>query len=601
LFALGLTFLAFFLSSCGGSQPEVTRPATVSQPITAAEGGAVALGEDVVVWIPAGALSEDARVTITRASEENPAPGQLEGAQSLGDAFNINMGGVELSGPVRLEVAYDPGLLPEDSPQEAVFLGFYDEENKQWVPVYGTVDLDRHVVVVETDHLSWWNPFSWKWSELVAKITRGLESLLGAVGLPVAEIPQCGAAPAHMTVDFSDSLLACIEGTDAEGRAVLRLANNRAYAVLMHPPPGVQLVRVSHGSLTDAAMALLEDELGGGAVYIPAAGDAEFTLRFERAEEISLSSMPSDMTLALDMLLRILSVLGADPDNVVDGLRCMFEIMTPDRQGTPTIGDLFDVVKDCVGVALKGTAGIVWGTIKTLVTLGAAAGELLVQRTAELFGGDAGRVTVTYNPPGPAPEVTRTQIVMGPYQPDREAVGSCRMHSVRLEQLNAWECWADHERLDLCFSDMSNYNYPTFTDTYVVCTWGPFDPHNEVVKLNLAEPLPRPSPHAVLRFSAWRLELADGTVCDLLLGSRGARGDEELRRVQAGIRFQCDDGWYLTSVSTRNPEYDTMLNPRLSTTSEVYVAPDLWIATKVRWDGYQITESIEVPIRTVWL
>ncbi len=395
LFFLLAVGLALLYSGCGGGQM-----ATVSEQITAADGGTVSIGDDIVVRIPPNALSDDATVTITRSSEENPAPDGFEGAQSVGEAFDIDLGGAKLSGRVTLEIAYDPALMPEDSPEDAVFLAFYDEEQKKWVPAYGTVDLDRHVVVIETDHLSWWNPFNWDLSELKAKIMRGLESLLELVGLPVAEIPQCDAAPAHMSLDFSDSLLACIKGADTEGQAVLKLVNNRAYATLVDLRPGVQLNDVSHGSLTDAGWKLLTEKLGGDVVYIPPAGEAEFTLQFEEAGEIILSSAPSDMTLAGDMLIAIVSALGMDP---VDGLKCLFEIMTPERQGTPTIGDLFDVVKDCVGVALKGTAGIVWGAIKTLVTLGAAAGELLVQRTAELFGGDEGRVTVTYSPPQPTP------------------------------------------------------------------------------------------------------------------------------------------------------------------------------------------------------
>jgi hypothetical protein len=392
---VGFVALTVIASACGDGE----RTSLFKQTI-GSDGGIVSMGGDVVVRVPADALPSDATITIIPATEDHPAPRGLEAAKSVAPAFNIDLRGQELSKPVVLEIAFDPGLLPQDSPEDAVFLAFYDEQKEEWVPVYGTVDLSRHVVIVETDHLSWWNPFSWDLSELWDKIGRRLESLLELAGLPVAEIPQCSSVPTYMTLDFTDSLLACIEGTETEGQAVLKLVNNRAYATLVELRPGVELIDASHGSLTDAAWHLLVDKLGDDVVYIPPAGEAKILLQFEDAGKISLLSAPSDWTLALDILLLIPSVLGVDvdPDNVVDGLRCLFETMAPDDHGLRTLGDLFDVAKECVAYVLKGTPKLLWTAIKGGVTLGAAVGELLVQRTQELFGADEGNVTVTYNP-----------------------------------------------------------------------------------------------------------------------------------------------------------------------------------------------------------
>lgn len=392
--------LALSLSACGQG-----RPMSVGEQIAAGEGAIVSVGDDIVVDIPPGALPSDTTITITRATEDDPAPAELEAATSVGPAFNIHLEGQELSKPVLLEVAFDPDLVPEDSPQDAVFLAFYDEEKNEWVPVDSTVDLDRHVVTVETDHLSWWNPFSWDLSELGDNVSRSIEGLLEWVGLPVADVPECEGSPKYMTVEFNDSLLACIQGTEAEGQAILRLANNRAYAVLIHLPPTVELRWASHGSLSDAAAAFLEENLGWGAVYIPPAGEAEFLLHFDDAGDIRLLSAPSDTTIALDILLTIFSMLVADPENVIDGMECLFEIMVPDTPEPRTAGDLLDVAKECVGVALKGRAGILWAAIRTFVTMGAATGELVVDRT---FGSDTGEVTVTYRPPAPVGPATFT-------------------------------------------------------------------------------------------------------------------------------------------------------------------------------------------------
>jgi len=590
--------LAVITPGCGGGEPTGVFKQTVGP-----DGGTMSIEKEIVIRIPAAALPSDATISITPATEDHPAPGELEAARSVGPAFKIDLGGRELSKPVVLEIAFDPDLLPEDSPEDAVFLAFYDEEKKQWVPVYGTVDLVRHVVAVETGHLSWWNPFSWDLSALAARIGRGLESFLAAVGLPVAEIPECGSGPAYMTVEFTDSLLACIEGTENEGQAILRLANNRAYGILVDLRRGVRLSDVSHGSLSDAAWAVLADRLGQDVVYVPPAGEAEFLLRFEQAGEITLSSAPSDITLGLDVLLAILSALGADPDNVVEGVKCLFEIMTAGDGEPPTLGDLLDVAKQCVGVALKGTAGIVWKAIKNLVTLGAATGELLVQRTQELFGGGQGEVTVTYNPPAtqrpptqepptPASEVIATKLITVPLEPDQELVGSCWTGSIALPLPHAWRCSSDNRIYDPCLSDSP-------TDTFVICTGNPFNPLNRVEKLNLTEPLPVSQANRVLTLVVWRLELADGVQCNYILWPTGTLPEDVALMMGAGIKFKCNDGWYVTNLSGGSPaEY--IPAPGVWTTSEVRVDPNVWIALKVYWDGYQITEAIEVPITTVW-
>lgn len=152
--ALMLVLLA---SACGGAQPTA-----VSRQVAAADGDTVSLGDRITLQISPGALEDDAIVTITQATDDHPAPAKLKDAYAVGDAFNIDLGGVELSDPVTLTVAYDPDRLVEDTPHDAAFLAYLDEDREDWLPVHGTVDPDQHVVTVETGHLSWWVPVSWR-------------------------------------------------------------------------------------------------------------------------------------------------------------------------------------------------------------------------------------------------------------------------------------------------------------------------------------------------------------------------------------------------------------------------------------------------------
>lgn len=138
------------------------QPMTVSRQVTAADGDTISLGERVTLHIPPGALEHDTIVTITQATVDHPAPGELKDAYAMGGAFNIDLGGVGLSDPVTLTIAYDPDRLVDDTPHDAVFLAYFDEDREDWLSVHGTVDPDQHAVTVETDHLSWWNPVSWR-------------------------------------------------------------------------------------------------------------------------------------------------------------------------------------------------------------------------------------------------------------------------------------------------------------------------------------------------------------------------------------------------------------------------------------------------------
>ena len=415
LLALLVTAGTLSLSACGGGQPGV-----FSQQIAAADGGTVSFDGAITIHIPPGALSADATIEITRAAGD--APSGLESAVPVGEAFNVQLGGgAALTKPVTIEMAYDPDLLPVETPREVAFLAFYDEALGEWQPVYGTVNLDKHVIVIETDHLSWWQPRTWDISAVADVIMGKLNSLFESVGLPSAQIPDCGRAPTDMTLDFTETLLPCLEEGGSEGEALLKVANNRAYAVLLdlsrsEPRHRVEDQGVTRGSLYDAAWSALVDKVGDDVAYVPPAAEARLSIRFDGQGEVRLLSAPSDLTLGVEVLLAMLGPLAADPQTVADGVECLYEVINAGGDEPPTFGDLVDIAKDCASVVLDGTLGIVWNVVRNFVTLGAAAGELVVDRT---LGDGRGQVTVAYLPRGAIAIPTLTaepEAIPGPQQ-----------------------------------------------------------------------------------------------------------------------------------------------------------------------------------------
>lgn len=230
-----LSTLVLLATSCGDSSTGSQETAT--KLITASEGGEISLDSGVRIRIPPGALPSDLPVTISTASSDDMLGTKLEGADSLGQAFNIDISGATLSAPVTLEIPFDPDRLPADAVRESAFLAYFDGQSSEWVPVGGVIDADRGVIIVETDHLSWWNPFTWNWDAWIAVLKKTLSlrisDLVDAVQLLTTE---CVESDDTATVDNSagESVIqGCISD---DGLSVTNLKSFHI-AVSISPPP----------------------------------------------------------------------------------------------------------------------------------------------------------------------------------------------------------------------------------------------------------------------------------------------------------------------------------------------------------------------------
>ncbi len=221
------------LSACGGGG----KPSTVSQQVPAA-GATVTLGKDVTLQIPAGALADATKVTITKKN----APGDaLAGGQSLGSGYNIDLGGQTLAKPVTLEIAYDPKKLPANSADAQAFVAYYDEQKGMWVPAGGTVDAQRNVISIQTDHLSWWNPFSWNWGAWIAVLnnllTGNVTDFLHAVNLLTTGCAQTGSTVSVDASKANNVIQGCVEHDDPSSPQ-LRVVNPKSFFYEVKPLSG---------------------------------------------------------------------------------------------------------------------------------------------------------------------------------------------------------------------------------------------------------------------------------------------------------------------------------------------------------------------------
>lgn len=137
-----------------GASVTDNHPSRVSAPIDPGAGGAIELQGVAKIVVSSGGVSGPATVEISRLSLGTVA--SPTAALRLSAPVNLRLGEGDLVFGAQVTLAFDPELLPSDSPIYVVFPAYFDEEKGAWVPI-DECDLDPGgSVSFETDHLSTW-------------------------------------------------------------------------------------------------------------------------------------------------------------------------------------------------------------------------------------------------------------------------------------------------------------------------------------------------------------------------------------------------------------------------------------------------------------
>jgi alpha-tubulin suppressor-like RCC1 family protein len=132
VFALAAA-LSTILAACGGGDSGGQSPPAQAGTIGAA-GGTVTSPEGASVAIPAGALSSDVAIAITKSSSIAPALPQIPDVQPAGDFFDLTPHNTTFAVPVTLTVPFDPARVPAGA---TVMLLKPNAAQTGWVPVPG--------------------------------------------------------------------------------------------------------------------------------------------------------------------------------------------------------------------------------------------------------------------------------------------------------------------------------------------------------------------------------------------------------------------------------------------------------------------------------
>lgn len=198
----------------------------------------MSLQDGTRIIVPVGAVASDLTVALDQqAGTTPPAPSF---ALPVGSLVNVDLQGQSLTKPATLELPYDSSRVPSDMPEEAIFASYFDQARQQWVPAGGIVDTQRHVVVVQTAHASWWAPWTWITDAVIQGIVTAFTLDFSSIIDAAEAFSGCADSPQGVIIDESgnkDYLGSCVE-VDDPAHPRLRIVNRRTFDIDAYPLPG---------------------------------------------------------------------------------------------------------------------------------------------------------------------------------------------------------------------------------------------------------------------------------------------------------------------------------------------------------------------------
>ena len=270
--------VAAFGAACGGNNkgeddlPAPPTDASDAVHVSADAATTLELGNGARLIIPPGAMDDGTTVSANYGEPPNadfgaltPMAAPVELVSEPADAIH---------GLLTLEF---PVELAEEAGSDA--FGISTFQDGEWVPVASMVDTARQMVVAQIPHFSWWNPFSWDWAAVGARMNQRIGEILGKRAPSASCVrgqptPPWVSSLAGISNDGAVAVRACAEG---EGDVLaVELVNNRPYSMYVDYGSPVQWGWHEEGeSQLDKVRNGFGDRLAGpDRLYLPPLGRA---------------------------------------------------------------------------------------------------------------------------------------------------------------------------------------------------------------------------------------------------------------------------------------------------------------------------------------
>lgn len=237
--------------------------------------------------IPPGAVDAGAKITATFA--QPPAGTDNPYAKPLAAPVKLTtVPANALHGLLTLEFPVDPTQVRAGSRDNAAGTAFgirtLESDQGRWEPVSTTYDPARHMVVATIPHFSWYQPLSWDFDALYARVAQDFGQALGArKGPPDCQgrkAPEWVSQLAGVASDADVAVRSCARTSKGDVLDV-KLVNNRSYGqVLTYGSPVEWGWHEPGNNAADKERnRLMDSSVGSGALYLPPLSEASVGIR----------------------------------------------------------------------------------------------------------------------------------------------------------------------------------------------------------------------------------------------------------------------------------------------------------------------------------
>lgn len=372
-------------TGCSGGPGNKTRSASLS--VTPGHAGTLRLAGGLRVDVPAHAVTGNGTLSaVTRSAPAAPPPGM----ELTGPVYDLHLAGTSLAAPVILTVPVPgPSGQGATAGPDTALLAYYDQASGQWQPVSATYHPAARTLTAAVGHLSIWSVLQLAGQQALNSAGRALSSFLGAVTVVSPSCPDAGqlaSAGVTVTADPGDLVKWCAD--DSNGTAVLRVVDNRGYAIEASYPVGWSMTRP--GTLDPVTSAILS---GLPALSLRAGGPEVQTVIIPGGQETDIApqagasgivlAAPSPEGIIIDALGYAVSTLAMTygdipgarptPGSTAKAIAAAFEdaacvakmhgvIQNPDVSTAEAAGALFrtftDIAAGCLAGHWSGAYGI---------------------------------------------------------------------------------------------------------------------------------------------------------------------------------------------------------------------------------------------------
>ncbi len=277
-------------TTSAAAAPAATEATTLPWTVPAS-GGSLAVSSSITLVVPAGAVTAGASVVTSVGS---PGTAALEGMDPVAAPVQIEVVNGQLASPVTLQFKVPAPTVPGDVPVIANWDG------TAWQPQLSSFDASTSTLSLLTDHLSWWQPWTW---HLGTVVKNTFNTFFGDVdtSAPGCDAPNLAGGYQAVLTNKGDAFDGCVTN-DGDGLDI-RIKNRRRGAFSIELAPGWTGQVVNAINLSTSITQEIFNSTGRTFVIVPGGETAELHGQLNPGKWVSMPVEQDLFSWSIDTLL----------------------------------------------------------------------------------------------------------------------------------------------------------------------------------------------------------------------------------------------------------------------------------------------------------